>query len=84
MAPGYHTPQDNMNNFVMADMHQGMNAVWGLLAPLALGLEADLLTSSTRQLQRGFLPPFTFLPLTYSPLAVPSLTSPTITSTPFQ
>jgi len=42
-APYYHTPEDNMDNFVMDHMNKGMQASWALLLPLALGLEMEML-----------------------------------------
>jgi len=42
-APYYHTPEDNMDNFVMAHMDLGMQATWAMLLPLALGIEGAML-----------------------------------------
>ncbi|MFH2009306.1 MAG: M28 family peptidase [bacterium] len=63
-APGYHTPEDNMAHFVMADMEKGMLATWSLLLPLVQGLEQHMPDApspkrgSTRRFSRGLFPHF--------------------------
>ena len=46
-APGYHTPADSFENFVVADMQRGMESIWSVFATLAMAQEARLLAGSS-------------------------------------